>query len=59
MGINQNVVRVANNYSHKLASSLETPLPPKEKMPPLKAEKLGLSRLTLKLWERLLRSMRY
>lgn len=52
MGINQNVVRVANNYSHKLASSLETLLPPKEKMPPLEAEKLGLLCLALKLWER-------
>lgn len=52
MGINQNVVRVANNDSHKLASSLETPIPPKEKIPPLEAEKLGLLCLTLKLWER-------
>lgn len=59
MDVNQNVVRVVNSDSHKLASSLETPLPPKEKMPPLEAEKLGLSCLTLKLWERLSRSVRY
>lgn len=40
-------------------SSLKTPLPPQENMSPLEAEKLCLSCLALKLWERLSRSMRY